>query len=81
MQVRITDQAPHQKREGEIWAWRGVWGGRPGGPPQRYLKEPARLRHYNRVFAPFHYHPLPFESRPKQGSFGSCGGGEAGGGS
>ena len=26
MQVRITDQAPHQKREGEIWAWGGLGG-------------------------------------------------------
>ena len=44
-QVRITeDQAPNQKREGEIWAW-GGWGGRPGGPPQTSLKEPASLRH------------------------------------
>ena len=33
MQVRITDQAPHQKREGEIWAWGGFGGAGPEGPP------------------------------------------------
>ena len=33
MQVRITDQAPNQKRKGEMWAW-GHWGGGgPEGPP------------------------------------------------
>jgi hypothetical protein len=33
-QVRITDQAPNQKREGEIWAWGGLGGGAgPEGPP------------------------------------------------
>ena len=30
-QVRITDQAPNQKREGEIWAWGGLGGAGPEG--------------------------------------------------
>ena len=32
-QVRITDQAPNQKREGEIWAWGGVGEAGPEVPP------------------------------------------------
>ena len=33
MQVRITDQAPDQKREGEIWAWGGLGGPARRAPP------------------------------------------------
>ena len=33
MQVRITDQAPNQKREGEIWAWGGLGGPARRAPP------------------------------------------------
>ena len=51
IQVRITDQAPNQKREGEIWAWRGLGGPARRAPPT-LLKEPAKLP-TNRVFEPY----------------------------
>ena len=43
IQVRITDQAPNQKREGEIWAWGGLGGPARRAAPPTLLKEPARL--------------------------------------
>ena len=55
IQVRITDQAPNQKREGEIWAWGGlgVGGDGPEGPPN--VTEGAGQAPTNRVFTPYSF--------------------------
>ena len=47
-QVRITDQAPNQKRTSEgggDMGLGGFGGAGPEGPPNVTEKEPARLRH------------------------------------
>ena len=52
IQVRITDQAPNQKREGEKRAGGGFGGGGPEGPPTPNVTEGVCHASTNRVFTP-----------------------------
>ena len=54
MQVRITDQAPNQKREGEIWAWGGL-GGPARRPPPTLLEGAGQAPPLTGCLRPIHF--------------------------
>ena len=69
MQVRITDQAPDQKREGEIWVWGGLGGPARRAPPT-LLEGAGQAPPLTACFSPYSLSPLPHQKRrAKQGSF------------